>query len=72
MAWKETARLKLTTPSDALAAPEPEPTPEATPEPEPVPEAAPQKQAELDLGAAPAPAKPPRKPRAPRKKKPVA
>lgn len=42
MAWKEKARLKLTTPSDALPAPEPESKP----------------------------AKPVRKPRAPRKKKP--
>jgi|GEM_PF-3041064 len=67
MAWKEKARLKLTTPADALLSPaaetdpEPAPKPEAQPEQEPAPE--------FDLGAAPAPAKPPRKPRAPRKKK---
>lgn len=60
MAWKEKARLKLTTPSDAL------PSPEAlTPEPE----AAPDRQLGLDLPASPKPEKPPRKPRAPRKKK---
>lgn len=53
MAWKEKARLKLTTPSDALSAPEPE--------------AAPDRQPELDLGAQPV--KPPRKPRKPRKPK---
>ncbi len=86
MAWKETARLKLTTPSDAL--PEPEaaavPEPKATPEPEVAPEpeteaiaepepaqepAAPRAQGEFDLRTETAPAKRPRKPRAPRKKK---
>ena len=66
MAWKEKARLKLTTPSDALSAPEPEP---AT-APAPGPGSAAPRQEALDLGPAPTPAKPPRKPRAPRKPRP--
>ncbi len=66
MAWKEKARLKLTTPSDALTAPEPEPEPE----PEaPEPQASANQHEDLDLGAATTPVKPPRKPRAPRKPK---
>lgn len=67
MAWKETARLKLTTPSDALSAPEPEP--HETTELEPA--SAPRRQAELDLGAEPAAVKPPPRPRKPRKPKPA-
>ena len=59
MAWKEKARLKLTTPSDAL--PGPDPVAEVEPDP--------QGQPELDLGTAPTPAKAPRKPRKPRKPK---
>lgn len=63
MAWKEKARLKLTTPSDALSAPlsEVEPTAAA--------DAVPDRQPELDLDATPVPVKPPRKPRKPRKAK---
>lgn len=63
MAWKEKARLKLTTPSDALSAPlsEAEPTAAA--------DAVPDRQPKLDLDATPAPVKPPRKPRKPRKAK---
>jgi hypothetical protein len=48
ISWRETARLKLTTPSDVLPRPAPEPEPVAVPD---------------------KPAKAPRKPRAPRKKK---
>lgn len=60
MAWKEQARLRLTTPSDVLPSPEPEVEPAREPQPD------------LDLGAAPrVPPVPPRKPRAPRKKKAV-
>lgn len=66
MAWKEKARLKLTTPSDALPMPGQDPEAEAGPEAAPT---APRAQGELDLGASSAPAKRPRKPRAPRKKK---
>ena len=63
MAWKEKARLKLTTPSDALSAPlsEAEPTAAADAVPDP--------QLKLDLEATPAPVKPPRKPRKARKAK---
>ena len=64
MVWKEKARLKLTTPADALPSPDPEA--ETAPTREPPRSRA---QEELDLGAETAPAKPPRKPRAPRKKK---
>ncbi|WP_428150805.1 hypothetical protein [Brevundimonas sp.] len=71
MAWKEKARLKLTTPSDALPAPEPQPEPEPEPAADPTPTPAPERQAELDLGTAVAPARPARKPRAPRKKQPA-
>lgn len=61
MAWKEKARLKLTTPSDAL--PAPEPAQEPKPKPARKPKARPA-QAELDPGGAAEP-----KPRAPRRKK---
>ena len=61
MAWKEKARLKLTTPSDALPAP--------LPEAEPTASAVPDRQPKLDLDATPATVKPPRKPRKPRKAK---
>ncbi|WP_426038442.1 hypothetical protein [Brevundimonas sp. DC300-4] len=61
MAWKEKARLKLTTPSDALSAP--------LSEAEPTASAVPDRQPNLDLEATPAPVKPPRKPRKPRKAK---
>lgn len=37
ISWREASKLKLTTPSDALAAPEPEPKPEAAPGPTPKP-----------------------------------
>ena len=70
MAWKEKARLKLTTPSDALPAPEPEPEVESEVVAAAPPQPDPQGQPELDLGTAPAPARPPRKPRKPRKPKP--
>ena len=61
MAWKEKARLKLTTPSDALSAP--------LSEAEPTASAVPDRQPKLDLDATPAAVKPPRKPRKPRKAK---
>lgn len=65
MAWKEKARLKLTTPSDTLPAPEPEPgITSATPRP-----TRSRKQPESEPGAAAPPARPPRKPRKPRKPK---
>lgn len=56
ISWRESAKLKLTTPSDALAAPEPEAKPSTKREPKSAP-------------TAEAAAKPARKPRAPRKKK---
>jgi hypothetical protein len=65
MAWKEKARLKLTTPSDALAAPKGESEPSGEAEAPP----SVRQQAERDLGAAPTSVKPPRKPRKPRKPK---
>lgn len=73
MAWKEKARLKLTTPTDALPGPDADPGPESAPASETGPTTEPagssDGQPELDLGTTPAPPKPPRKPRKPRKPK---
>ena len=69
MAWKEKARLKLTTPSDALLAPRLEAEPKAAAEPPPRTRSRPRAQPELDLGTGPVEPKAKPKPRAPRKKK---